>query len=183
MSSFKRSARGAAEQGVRALMTISPQIKALRSTFIGAIVVTFLLCQRHAGFMVLFEAICVLVFVAISIWVSIHRPQQRSIQAAKVGVWLLSIGIVIGVHIILAERTKIDAQKIVDAIITYHASHGAYPPNIESIGYSESERKSMIGFGGYFFTNGQPDFFYASTYVPFETENFDFSKRIWWHSD
>lgn len=163
-------------------MTISPQIKALRSTFIGAIVVTFLLCQRHVGFMVLFEVICVLVFIVISAWVSIRRPQQRSIQAAKIGVWLLSVGIVIGAHIILAKKTKIDAQKIVDAVITYQASHGAYPPNIESIGFTKSERKSMIGLGGYFLTDGQPQFFYASTYVPFETEHFDFSKRIWRHS-
>ena len=35
--------------------------------------------------------------------------------------------------------------------------------------------------GGYFFDHGEPSFFYASTYVPFEIDDYDFVKREWVH--
>ena len=164
-------------------MTPSLQIKTLRPTLIAASVTTFLLCQRHLGFAVLFEAILLTPWAIASLWVGIRNPQQRSIQAAKVGIWLLSIGIVIGVHYFVATQTRADAQKVVEAVLSYHASHGTYPEDIEAVGYTKGDLRSMIGMGGYFIEEGRPSFFYASTFVPFETDHYDFSKQMWVHRD
>jgi hypothetical protein len=175
--------RSAVHHERRVLMTAWPQIKTLRSTLIAAGVVALFLCQRHLGFMVLLEGLILAPWIVFSIWVSIKNPQQRSLRAAKVGIWLLSVGIVIGVHFFVATQTRERAQKLVDAVMSYHASHGAYPVDTQSIGYTKEEVRSMIGMGGYRFEHSQPSFFYASTYVPFETEDYDFSKRKWKHSD
>lgn len=164
-------------------MTARPQIKALHPTLIAAGVVTLFLCQRHLGFVVLFEVFILTLWIIASIWVSIRNPQQRSLQAAKVGIWLLSVGIVIGVHLLVATQTRAKAQKLVDAVMSHSASHGTYPEDLQSIGYTKDEVRSMIGMGGYHFENGQPFFFYASTYVPFETDHYDFSKHEWVHLD
>ena len=164
-------------------MTARPQIKTLRSTFIAAGVVALFLSQRHIGFMVLFEELILAPWIVFSIWVSIKNPQQRSYQAAKVGIWLLSVGIVIGVHFFVATQTREKAQKLVDAVMSYYASHGTYPVDTQSIGYTKEEVRSMIGMGGYYFEHGQPSFFYASTYVIYETDHYDFSKREWMHRD
>lgn len=102
---------------------------------------------------------------------------------AKIGIWLLSVVIIIGIQYVIAIQTQKDAQKIVNAILAYYESHSAYPENIQSIGYTKEDLRSIFGAGGYFFKEGKPYFFYASTYIPFETEHYDFIHRQWIHNE
>lgn len=158
-------------------------IRSLVSTLFGVGLLTFLLCQRHAGFLVIFEALFVFGFIVQSIWVCFRQPQRRLIQATKVTLWIVSILIVTGYHYYLAKRTQAQAEEIVDAVISYQAKHGVYPKDSEAIGYNESELKSQLGWSAYFLAEGKPIFFYAVTYLPFEIVGYDFSKRKWLHTD
>jgi len=63
------------------------------------------------------------------------------------------------------------------------SSPGADPENIEAVGYSKNQLKALVGLGGYHCEHDEPRFFYASTYVPFETEHYDFETRTWQHVD
>ncbi len=91
--------------------------------------------------------------------------------------------IVIGAHYLLATQTRAKAQVLVDAVLLYHASHGSYPKDLQTVGYAPETVKSMIGMGGYLLEENKASFFYTSTYVPFETEDYDFSKHEWVHLD
>lgn len=162
-------------------MVTWPQLRALSPTLVTATVVTVLLCQRHAGFLVLFEALILAPWILASIWRMIRNPQQRSPHAAKLVIWLLSIGIVIGFHVHLTTQTRAKAQMLVDAVISHHKSHGTYPKDLQTIGYAKDEVRSMIGMGGYTLSTEGPFFFYASTYVPFGTDDYDFSAHQWVH--
>ena len=167
-------------------MSAWSRIKELRNTLIVAGIVTLLLCQRHLGYMVFFEILILIPWLLGSLWKIIKNPQIRSLQATKISIWLLSVVIIIGSHYSLASRTRAHAQEIVDAITAYHTAHGRYPEpkDLQSIGYTEDKIRSMVGgLGGYFIEGGQPSFFYASTYIIFETDNYDFSKREWVHRD
>jgi hypothetical protein len=165
-------------------MIALPPIKALRGTIIAAGIATLVLSQRHLGFMVALAAFILLPWIIASIWISIANPQKRSLQAAKVAIWLLSMGVVIGVHYFIASQTRVSAQEVVDAVANYYTSHGTYPEDLQSIGYTKDKIRSMVGMGGYVFERDrQPYFFYASTYVPFEVDRYDFSKHEWTHRD
>lgn len=164
-------------------MAVWPRIKMLGATIVAAGVVTLVLCQRHLGFAVLLEILVLLPWIVVSIWTAAGNSQQRPLLAAKVGIWLLSVGVVIGVHAVLASLTRAKAQKVVDAITSYYTAHGSYPVDIQAVGYTEGEVRSMVGMGGYHFEFGRPSFFYASTYVPFATNDYDFSGREWTHHD
>ena len=55
------------------------------------------------------------------------------------------------------------------------------PAKLEDVGISKSTFEEHLGLGGYVCKDQQPFLFYASTYVPFETENYDFTKHEWRH--
>ena len=54
---------------------------------------------------------------------------------------------------------------------------------MNTIDHLKDQLKSMVGLGGYHAESGKPFFFYASTYVPFETERYDFETHTWKHLD
>lgn len=164
-------------------MIVRSHLKALRSTIVAAGLATLILCQRHLGFMVLFEVIFATPWIACSLWIIVRNPQHRSLQSIKVGLWVVSMITVIVVHWAMATQTRANAQIMVDAIMEYATFHHTYPPDLQTLGYSNDDIRSKIGLSGYGFNNGKPYFFYASTYVPFETDHYDFAKREWEHSD
>ena len=159
------------------------ELKALATTFITAFIVTLLLSQRHMGFAVAFEVMILLPWLAWSAWIMATQRARRRVQAAKSLIWVASVALIVGIHAWRAHQTREDAQRVVDAVLAYRAAHGAYPQSTEAIGYTKDQLKSMIGFGGYFVESGKPFFFYASTYVPFETEHYDFETNTWTHLD
>ena len=157
-------------------------IKRLSGTIFAASIVTIFLCQPHNGFIAFFEVIILIPWVIMWIWRSIKTPELRLLYAVKMCIWILSIGITISVHFFIAYKTRQKAQMVVNAILDYHRSHGSYPPDIQTIGYSKDDLRSMIGMNGYSFNQNKPNFYYASTYMIFETESYDFSKREWQHN-
>ncbi len=156
-------------------------IKALRSTFMAAGVVTLLLSQRHCGFMLFLVLLFLLPWLLASLWICIRDPQQRSLRASQAAIWLLSISLIVCVHVYIATQTHSNAQRLVERVIAYQQRYGHYPANVQAIGYSDAQIHDMLGMGDYQLTEGQPYLFYATTYLPFETESYDFSLHQWQH--
>jgi hypothetical protein len=165
------------------MSSVWPRIKDLRVTLIAAGIITFFLCQRHAGFRIYLQVFILIPWIIGSAWKIIVNPKIRWLQTAKILIWLLSVAIITGSHYFLASRTRARAQEIVNAIAAYHATHGVYPESgyLESIGYTKDKIRSMVGMGGYLIENDKPSFFYASTYIIFETDSYNFNTRQWEH--
>ncbi|MGZ3241541.1 MAG: hypothetical protein ACXWJK_15025 [Burkholderiaceae bacterium] len=153
----------------------------LHGTLIGAGVLAFLLLQKHSGFMILFVWLFLIPWIFYSAWVIVRQPQRRSIQAKKVFVWVAFSTIVVGYHLQLHNETRRKAQHIADKITDYMTAKGACPVKLETIGLSNKSLREEIGLSGYQCEGGKPVLFYASTYVPFETDHFDFKRREWVH--
>ncbi len=77
--------------------------------------------------------------------------------------------------------TRHYAQLLVEKVIAYRQSHGRYPATAQALGYSDAQIRELFVMGGYFLTDGKPYLFYASTYMPFESESYDFALRQWQH--
>ena len=131
--------------------------------------------------MVLFEAIALVPWLAFSAWVIATKPQRRLLQTAKVILWLSSVLVIVAVHWYVASVTRANAQHIADAILEYSRTHGEYPPNLQAIAVTQAKLKAEVGLGGYVLRDGKPLFFYATPYIPFETDHYDFERRSWVH--
>ena len=145
--------------------------------------ITFLLCQRHGGFLVVFQAAILILACALNLWPFIKNRAGRPLLLAKLGIWLLSMAVIVVSHAMLAAHTRAKAQGVVDAINGYYQANGAYPSDLGSIGYLPSAFKDEIGMGGYHLDGENPTLFYASTYIAFATEHYDFNNGVWLHSD
>lgn len=164
-------------------MAIRAWLIMLRSTLIGAGVVTLLLCQPFCGFM-LFIMLCFLLpWLLASLWIGVRHPEQRARRASQAAIWLCSVSLISGVHLYRATSTRHHAQLLVEKVIAYRQSHGSYPATAQAIGYSDARIRELFFTGGYFLTEGKPYLFYTSTYMPFAVESYDFTLQQWQHQD
>jgi uncharacterized membrane protein YhdT len=111
----------------------------------------------------------------------VRHPERRLVQTAKIALWVSSITAIVAVHWYVAAQTRSNAQAIVDAVLEYSKSHGSFPADLQFIGYRDEDVQSKLGMGGYSFNDGHPVLLYASTYIPFEADYYDFGKNKWLH--
>ncbi|MFZ6712847.1 hypothetical protein [Undibacterium sp. TC9W] len=65
----------------------------------------------------------------------------------------------------------------------YTAKNGHCPADIAALGLPKDWLRNRLGFSDYQCKDGEPRFFYAATYIVFETEYYDFKNNAWWHMD
>lgn len=157
------------------------QIRALRSTLILAAVVILLLAQRKTGFMLLFLALPLLPWLLYNLYIIATQPARRKLQGTKMAIWVLTVLVIIGIHYNLHVSTRASADEVVGKIRIYSNERGSYPPNLEAIGMSNAQLRSRLGWSGYSIEAGKPHLSYASTYIPFHTERYDFESNKWRH--
>lgn len=158
-----------------------PSVRSLIPTLIACASVTLLLCQRHAGFMLIALALPLTPWLMHSAWVIATKPNARRQQLAKVSVWVVGVSFVLGSHAIMFAAAKKKAELISSALEAYINKFGQCPRELEAIGFTEAMLRDEFGYAAYFCESGKPTFFYGSTFVPFDTENYDFSTHTWRH--
>lgn len=88
---------------------------------------------------------------------------------------------VVSWHFYVHHSTRGKAQKIVDKIESFHASNRTYPVEISDVGVSKDQMKELLGLSYYINKNGKVLFGYASTFVAFEFEEYNFANHTWIH--
>ena len=156
-------------------------IRAWLTTLLIAVVVTPPLCMRYNGFMLLPLICFLLVYLVASPWSDFRHPEKRVLRAGQAAIWLCCVSLIVGVHVYRATSARDHAQLLVEKVIAYRQSHGRYPATAQALGYSDKQLRELFVMGGYFLTDGKPYLFYASTYMPFESESYDFALRQWQH--
>lgn len=78
---------------------------------------------------------------------------------------------------------RADAGEYVSKIERFHKINHRYPADLEEAGISKSELSSRLGLSGYLLKDGNPNFFYAATYIPFDVWSFNFAKQEWAYND
>jgi hypothetical protein len=151
-------------------------------TLLGAGTVSLVSAQPQlAGFIAL-ACIFVVPWSFYSIQRSIWRPQERGLRLFKVCVWVSLLGIATLVHVDRHISTQAKVNPIATAINKYIDLNGKCPAELAQVGYStEALRAAAGGLSFYHCTDGNPTLVYISTYQVFETEAYDFKKRVWRH--
>lgn len=85
------------------------------------------------------------------------------------------------VHAYMFHATQKYATKVSVAMESYIVTHGTCPLELEEVGIQKADFRAALGSSGYFCEAGKATLFYASTFVPFETENYDFNDHRWVH--
>lgn len=158
-----------------------PAIRTLIPTLVVCALVTLFLCQRHAGFLLFALALPLVPWLIYSAWVVATKPIVRRQQLVKACIWMLGVSIVLGVHAIMFTTAKRNAEEISAALEMHIREFGQCPKELEAVGLTKAALRKKLGYAAYSCESGKPTLFYGSTFVPFETENYDFGTHAWIH--
>ena len=162
-------------------MLALPKFRTFRSSVIFSAVVGAVLAQRHFGMGLVLVLLILAPWVVVSAATAYGRPEQRSILVARICIWVVMCALVVGWHFYLHQTTRTKAQEIVDKVLAFQRSTGAFPENLLMVGITDEERKQLLGLSFYRREERDATLVYASTYMTFETEQYSFSTRRWAH--
>ncbi len=150
------------------------------SPLLGAALVAFVLCQRHAGILLGLVLPILIIWLPYSIGVSVLNPQRRPLQLPQMAIWIVAVVTIVSVHYVRHVVTRHNADEIVTTINNYTAQHGHCPATTDDIGITRQELTAKLGFwSDYGCREGKQTFFYGVTYVPYDTYSYNFAKATW----
>lgn len=149
-----------------------------RWTAIAAGVVLLFAAPIHAGFMIFF------VLPVLAIWAMYQivraRTQRERLKplGIKLAIWVAVIAIVLTNHWYLAYASRRDADLVVAKVLEYRTQKGVYPKDMVEAGISDPQfgHEWMLHYEA---ENGQPELFYAATFIVFDTYGYDFQTMQW----
>ena len=156
-------------------------MRSLALSALAPILVAVVLAQWHLGFIITVAVAALLPWTIYAVWKSIRAPASSRSVLPKVAMWWLALIVAFGAQAIRYVKASHEATRYSNLIESYIATHGTCPPNLEAIGSSDGELRARFGPAGYICQGGKPDFFYGSTFAPFEVERYDFQSRKWIH--
>ncbi len=164
-------------------MTVIPKFSTYWDTATTVTILGLLLSQPHAGFMIFIVWLLLLPWLVVRIVAAYKKPEQRPLIITRASLWIVMSIIVLSSHAYMHFRTRANAQIIVDSILAYEVKNGSYPESLEAVGITRKQMQSALGLSGYSYKEGRASLFYAATYIPFLTEQYDFAERRWTQSD
>lgn len=150
-------------------------------TLVLSLLVALLLSQRHNGFMLVSVLLFLIPWFAYSCYRCIRFPAERRLRVQKSLVWGMAVLVIVSAHLVMFHSAQSYAQKVSEKIEAYISQHGHCPTGLEDLGISQTEFKEHLGLASYSCKDQRPSLFYASTYAPFDTEDYDFRKHEWMH--
>ena len=111
-------------------------------------------------------------------WVAWRQPARRRAQAIKVGVVAALVLAAAMVQLHAQRQSQARAQKVVDAVLAWHAEHGGYPDNLAAVGMDDQALRRDWQVR-YFNRAGQHQVLYTARFTPFDSYAYDFDKPGW----
>ncbi|QSX79388.1 hypothetical protein [Agrilutibacter solisilvae] len=153
------------------------QLRPFIGTAVFCAVVAFLTAQVHAGFMLIFVAPILAIWLLYSIYIAVKQPARRRTQSIKAGLWLVMVGGVLLTHWHYHRAARDAADAAVGSILRYRASHGAFPESFEAAGVHGLRKDWRVMYLRR--KDGRPILFYPATFVAFDKYWYDFEDRSW----
>ena len=152
----------------------------IRLPLLEAAVAVVVLGQRGLGFTVVLLVLGLLVWVPYSLYRMARKPEQRRWRLAIMGIWLLVVPLVYGIHAHRHETTRHSAAEMVAAVEAFHRTNGRYPATLDEVGIGREQVKDRLGsMSGYLVDKGRPHLGYPDTFTPFGYCSYDFEARAW----
>lgn len=152
-------------------------------TAIGCIGMLVVTVPRHGGFLLGLFLIFLVPLFAYSGVRMVKHTNERKLRGIKLAIWMLAIGVVLGVNFYRYSATRDTANDVVSKIVEYRQMHNVYPSSLEAIGYDRRSLSEILGMHGYSNTNGEPAFFYGVPHQIYDAYKFDFTSKQWVYSE
>jgi hypothetical protein len=149
-----------------------------RWTVLAAGVVLLFTVSIHAGFLIYFVVPVLVIWIMYNLIRARKEKERLKPLGIKLLAWLAVITIVLANHWYLAYASRKDADLVVAKVLEYRIQHGVYPKDMMEAGINDPRfgHEWMLHYEA---ENGQPELFYAATFVPFDTYGYDFQTLQW----
>ena len=151
----------------------------IRRTLIAACGVALLLSLRHMGFVALFVAVPLSLWLAYSVYAIATRPERRSDQTIRVAAWIAAMTAIAASHAYLHVSTRSRADALVAAIRQHLSTSGDCPTDLTRLGLDPGTLRARLGMSYFSCQGGKVFFAYAATFIVFEMYVYDFEQGAW----
>ena len=151
------------------------------TTLVACGLVLMLTGPPHAGFMICFVGFFLAMWIVLGMIAVIQEREELKPRAIKLGLWMATIAIVLGLHWHYAVDARQTADNYARAIEQYKSEHGAYPRDLMAAGLDEKAAHRLML--SYSVDDGKPFLIYAATFIIFDTYDYDFEHHTWKYSD
>lgn len=149
-----------------------------RWTLMAGLAVLLFAVSIHGGFVIYFLVPVLAIWIMYNLIRARKDKERLKPLGVKLLIWLAVIAIVLANHWHLAYAARRDADLALTKVLRYRTQHGVYPADLAAAGISDPQygHEWMLHYEG---ENGQPELFYAATFVPFDTYSYDFQTMEW----
>lgn len=148
----------------------------LLPTLIAALVLGAVLSMKMMASGLALVVIFLAFWLPYSLLVMIRKPERRRVQGYKIGIWVLMIVAVTGIHLARRTYAREYADSIVQKIEQFREKQGRFPDNLDEIGMSPSGVNARLGLFHY---SNRPLLNYPDTMMIFHSWSYDFGRREW----
>lgn len=148
----------------------------LLRTVIAALVLGAMFQMNMAAVGLVYVGLYLLLWIPVSLYQMVRKPEIRKVQSLKIGIWFLMIAVVLGIHQFRKVNTRNFANSLVQKIEGFKKQQGRYPDSLEEVGISQTELDKAIVRPRY---SNQPRLYYPDTFMIFHVWRYDFEKHEW----
>lgn len=158
---------------------LAPSIRANSVLIVALACLTFLGVQRHGGLFIGQVAPPILLYQLVQIFRHWKSVPQRHAHLVAIAIVATASLIVLGVHFHLHNASRAQANQVAQSIEHFQAARGHYPASLSEVGLDSAvfRRDLMLSYSS--LQGDDPVLFYAATFVPFDTWQYDFLAREW----
>lgn len=169
------TADAAPEKGAPAPATL---LRAYGFTLAMCALMVALCIQRGAATFLVVFILVLLPATLYSLVKAIRNPRQRKWRAAKLGLWVLGIAIVLGMVEKHGNDARAEADAVAAKITSYKKQRGAWPASLEEAGAGSRETLTASR-ARYGLLEGAPHLMYPHPTIIFDAYVYDFNKQAW----
>jgi len=159
--------------------SLAPSIRANSVLIVALACVTFLGVQRHSGLIIVLLAPPILLYQLVQLFHHRKSVPLRRAHLLAVAIVATASLIVLAVHSHLHNASRAQANQVAQSIEHFQAASGHYPASLSEVGLDSAvlRRDLMLSYSSSYGEN--PILFYAATFVPFDTWQYNFSAHEW----
>jgi len=163
-----------------------PKRKPLPATLRARYGVTIALCavatlffgMPQAGFALYLFAIPWLVYALHSAMVAFEDPSQRRVRAGRLLIWMIALGLVLGLHEYYKANARADAELAIMQVNMFRQRHGRFPDDAEQADLNLPGITPLRN-ARYFAYSGKHRILYDDPWQPFRVVFYDLDTCAW----
>ena len=152
-----------------------------RSLILGFVLIAAFCSGQYSGFMMILVTLPALLYYVVRFGLARHNKERSMHYLFAIGVVVAASAVVSSVHFYRHFSSRKEADRVVRKVLDFREKQGRFPSDASELGDLALRDRSRPLLHYTLLSDGKPALFYAATFIPFDTWEYDFSSRTWFY--